>query len=188
MMKKPCVCIFGSYKDVEEAERQEVFKLGALLAESGYTVISGGFGGTMEDISRGVKSAGGKTIGITYYKNGKCSGKSANAYIDEEIAASDIFKRIKLMMEKSDAFIVFSGGTGTLLELAAVLEYMNKGLMDFKPVIAMGKYWKPVAGVLSSEPVLNIPGAGEKGLSSCADLVIFVSSARDVMEELKKRA
>lgn len=186
-MEKLCVCTFGSYKDIGESQRQEVVKLGEMLACAGYTVISGGFGGTMEDISRGVKAAGGKTIGITYYRNKNAPVRKANVYIDEEIVACGIFERIRLMMEKSDAFVIFSGGTGTLLELASVLEYMNKGFMDFKPVIMMGRYWKPVVDILNAEPLLNDSFAREKGLSSCADLVVFAQDAQGVMDVLKKR-
>ncbi|MFH1691183.1 MAG: LOG family protein [Candidatus Omnitrophota bacterium] len=185
-MKKN-ICTFGSYKEIDCLAREEILKLGVLLAQNGYTVVSGGFGGTMEDISRGAKSVGGKTIGVTYYKDGKRLGKRANAYIDEEIVASDIFERIKLMMEKSDAFVVFPGGTGTLLELAALFEYMNKGFMDFKPVIMMGQYWRPVIEVLRPEPLLNMAIARENGFLNCADLVTFVSSAQEAMEELIKK-
>ena len=62
------VCVFGSYKDLGKKVKEDIVKLGKLLAEKGYTVVNGGFGGTMEDISRGAKEAGGRTIGVTYYK------------------------------------------------------------------------------------------------------------------------
>ena len=64
-MKK--ICIFGSYKSLGKKD-EKIVKLGRLLAEKGFEVITGGFGGTMELISRGAKTAGGKTIGVTYYK------------------------------------------------------------------------------------------------------------------------
>ncbi len=181
------VCTFGSYKELSVSERQEVINLGRLLAESGHVVISGGFGGTMEDISRGAKSGGGRTVGVTYYKktqDGLRDGRSANAYIDEEIVAVDIFDRIKIMLENSDAFILFSGGTGTLLELAAVVEYMNKGLMAFKPFIAMGSYWKPIFDILRKEPLLNDVFKREYGFLNCADLITFASNAREVLDRL----
>ena len=62
------VCVFGSYKDLGKKEKENIIKLGRLLAEKGFEVVSGGFSGTMEDISRGAKEAGGKTLGITFYK------------------------------------------------------------------------------------------------------------------------
>ena len=149
------VCVFGSYKKLNGKNREDILKLGKLLAEKGFIVISGGFGGTMEDVSRGAKEAGGKTIGVTYYKQSD-STKSANKFIDEEIRTENIFERITTMMKKSDAFIVLPGGTGTLLELAAVAEHINKGMMDPKPVIALGKFWKPVMDSLIDNPISGL--------------------------------
>ena len=56
------VCVFGSYKSLGKKKREDIVRLGGLLAEKGIEVISGGFGGTMEDISRGAKKVGGKTL------------------------------------------------------------------------------------------------------------------------------
>ena len=57
------VSVFGSYKNLSKKEKENIVKLGRLLAEKGFEVVSGGFGGTMEDISRGAKEGGGNTIG-----------------------------------------------------------------------------------------------------------------------------
>ena len=72
------ICAFGSYKGLDN--REDIVRVGQLLAEKGYTVISGGFSGTMEDISKGAKSAGGKTIGITYYKKSTYAKKHDNKH------------------------------------------------------------------------------------------------------------
>jgi len=179
------VCVFGSYKDSGKIEKEAVVKLGKLLAEKGFEIISGGFGGTMRDVSKGAKTAGGKTIGVTYYKYEDVS-KRPNEYIDEEIKTKDIFERIDVMMEKSDAFIVLPGGTGTLLELAACLEHINKGLMKPKPIIALGNHWKDVIKTLSREPVLSEKARSARGALSCGDLVIFCDSVEKVIEKLSR--
>lgn len=160
------VCIFGSYKDI--AQKEDIVKLGKMLAENGFTTISGGFGGTMEDVSKGAKSADGKTIGVTYYKWKDKACKGANKYIDKEIETKDIFERIAKMMELSDAFIVLPGGTGTLLELSAVLEYINKGLSAPKPIIAYGSFWRSVV----------------ETASDCDKLVNFIDSIEDIVAKL----
>jgi len=170
MIKK--ICVFGSNKDT--AQKQDIIKLGRLLAEKGFTVISGGFGGTMEDISKGAKSAGGKTIGVTYYKSEDEGRKKANPYIDEEIETKDVFERIDTMMRLADAFIVLPGETGTLLELAAVLEHIYKGLMQPKPIIAFGDYWKSVIDGLNNEAIRKT--------------VTFVSSIDDIIGAFAKTA
>lgn len=181
-MKLKSVCIFGSYKDLSPTEKSEVVRLGKLLAEQGIEIISGGFGGTMEDISRGAKSAGGKTIGVTFYRWGEPKYSGANKYIDEEIIAENLWARIGIMLDKSDAFIIFPGGTGTLLELAAVLEHINKGLMAPKPVIAIGNFWKPVLQVLNNEPVFIDHLKQKHQITHCAELVTFVDNVDAAIE------
>ena len=178
------ICIFGSYRDLGKSERENVVKLGRLLAEKGFEVVSGGFGGTMEDVSRGAKEAGGKTIGVTYYKWQDKPYKGANKYIDEEIKTENIFERIDVMTKNSDAFIVLPGGTGTLLELAACLELVNKGLMEPKPIIALGNYWKSALEKLAREPVLSNEARVFSNALSCRDLVTFVSTPEEAVRKI----
>lgn len=182
-MKKKRVCVFGSYKDSGKIEKEAIVKLGKLLAEKGFEVVSGGFGGTMRDVSKGAKAAGGKTIGVTYYKYEDVS-KGPNEYIDEEIKTKGIFERIDVMIEISDAFIVLPGGTGTLLELAACLEHINKGLMKPKPIIALGNYWKNVIETLSTDPVLSEKARSARNALSCNDLVTFVDSPEEAVGKI----
>lgn len=169
-MKK--ICVFGTYKKLGDKEKNEIVRLGRLLAKNGFTVVSGGFGGIMEYVSQGAKSAGGKTIGITYYRPESDKGKKANEFVDEEIRAENIFDRISTMMRISDGFMVLKGGTGTLLELAAILEHINKGLIPPKPIIAVGTFWE---GVVSSLAYENTDG-----------LITFVKDADEAIAETLK--
>ncbi len=183
-MKK--ICVFGTYKEMGGGEREETVRLGRLLAEKGFAVVSGGFGGSMEDVSKGAKSAGGKTIGVTYYKYQDTS-KGANRYVDEEIKTKDIFHRIAKMMEISDGFIVLQGGTGTLLELAAVLEHINKGMMPPKPIVAIGGFWKGVAENLMSEEILDRDTRSSLNIKNCGELVVFAEDTYDAVSKLSAR-
>jgi len=175
------VCIFGSYKDLSQEKKEEIVRLGKLLAQMGITVMSGGFGGAMEDISRGAKSAGGKTIGVTCYPWGKERYKKANDFVDEEIEAKDFSERISIMLREADAFVVFPGGTGTLLELATVLEYVNKGLMEPKPIVALGDFCKRVFSCLKDEPIFS-KKLKEK-IGYCTELVKFTETADDCVKQ-----
>ena len=176
------VCVFGSYKSLGK-EKENTVKLGRLLAEKGFEVITGGFGGTMEDISRGAKEAKGKTIGVTYYKY-KNNSKKCNKYVDKEMVTKNIFERIEKMMELSDAFIILPGGTGTLLELAAVLEHVNKGLSKPKPIIAMGDYWKSVVERLAEESVLSEEARSVFNALFVSDLVAFAPTPEETVKLL----
>jgi uncharacterized protein (TIGR00730 family) len=180
------VCVFGTYKNLTESKRREIIRLGELLAKSGITVVSGGFGGAMEDVSRGAKQSGGKTIGVTYYKDKNKIKKRANPYIDREIEAEDIFKRIAVMMEISDGFVVMEGGTGTLLELAAVLEHINKGMMTPKPVIAVGNYWRDVMESLKREEILDERARRTFSIETCNQIVRVVGNAEEAVRELRR--
>ncbi|MBI3696025.1 MAG: LOG family protein [Acidobacteria bacterium] len=51
--------------------------------------------------------------------------------------------RLFALVEKGDGYVVLKGGTGTLLELAALWECLNKRAIDTRPCIAMG-FWTPV--------------------------------------------
>lgn len=183
-MKK--VCVFGTYKNLGKKEKDDIVKLGRLLAENGVVVVSGGFGGSMEDVSRGAKLGGGKTIGVTYYKYEGAS-KSANEFVDEEIKTKDIFERIGKMMEISDGFIVLQGGTGTLLELSALLEHINKGMMPPKPIVAIGDFWKGVLKNLSDEEILNIEAKRRFNVDNCSELVVFVKNVDEAVKKISER-
>ncbi len=172
------VCVFGTYKDLGKESREEIALLGSLLAGDGFTVVSGGFGGSMEDVSRGAKRVGGRTIGVTYYKKGDFR-KRANDYIDEEIRTTDIFERIENMMRISGGFIALRGGTGTLLELAAVLEHVNKGMMPPKPLAAVGDHWKDLAQNLRREPLLSGQARKQLKVSTCGDMIFFARNVRE---------
>jgi uncharacterized protein (TIGR00730 family) len=182
MTKK--VCVFGSYKDLKPQTKDETVRLGQMLAEKGVTVVSGGFGGVMEDISRGAKSGGGKTIGVTYYLHGKAAYKKPNSFVDEEIVTDSLTQRIEVMLNQADAFLVFPGGTGTMLELSTVLEYTNKGLMEPKPIILFSHFWKPLIGCLKNEPVYSKKIKAEGKIACCAELVTFVETAEECIERL----
>ena len=183
MIKK--VCVFGSYKDLKPEAKEQTIRLGQMLAKNGVTVISGGFGGVMEDISRGAKSAGGKTVGVTYYLNGKASYRKPNDYVDEEIVADSPSQRINIMLREADAFLVFPGGTGTLMELSTLLEYINKGLMAPKPIVLFGYFWEPLVSCLKSEPVYSKKIRSEGKIACCAELVAFAETAEECIEALK---
>ncbi len=181
------VCVFGTYKNLGKKEREDIVRLGKLLAEGGIAVVSGGFGGSMEDVSKGAKSAGGKTIGVTYYKDKDPSYKMANEFIDEEVRTKGIFERIDTMMKISDGFIALQGGTGTLLELAAILEHINKGMMPPKPIIAIGRFWKGVANNLSDENILSEKAKAKLNVTRCSELITFTKDVEEAAKEILKR-
>ena len=60
------VTVFGTrHSKPGDAEYEPARRLGKMIAEAGFGVITGGYGGAMEAASRGAHEVGGHTRGIT---------------------------------------------------------------------------------------------------------------------------
>ena len=141
MKAERIVTVFGSSRPKEgDRDYAEAHALGEALAQAGFAVCSGGYGGVMEAASRGAKDAGGKTYGITaeFFK------PKANAWIDVEIRLNTWQERLFELVRLGDAFVACKGGTGTLVELAVVWEMLNKAVIAGKPFAVLGDFWTPI--------------------------------------------
>ena len=141
MSAEKIVTVFGSSRPkAGDVEYEEARELGKLLAQRGFAVCSGGFGGVMEGVSRGAKEGGGKTYGVTaeFFK------RKANAWVDTEVRMETWDERLFELIRLADGFAVCKGGTGTLVELAVVWEMLNKSVIAGKPVVAVGDFWQPI--------------------------------------------
>lgn len=169
------VTIFGSSIISKNSdEYQKAFELGKLLGEAGFTVCNGGYGGIMEASAKGAKSVGGKTIGVItdFFE------KIPNKFNDETVISDSLVNRLQKLVELGDAYVVFRGATGTLVELALVWEYMIKSVMKEKPIIIIGDHWNPVIQVITDELT-------NEGLEEFTKFVIQVDSAKKCVEVLK---
>jgi uncharacterized protein (TIGR00725 family) len=135
------ITVFGSSRPREnEPDYEEALALGRALGESGFAVCSGGYGGVMEAVSRGAKSAGAKTYGVTaeFFK------PQVNRWVDAEIRMTTWQERLFELIRVAHGFVVCKGGTGTLVELAVVWEMLNKSVMAGKPMVVLGDFWTPI--------------------------------------------
>jgi len=123
------------------------YRVGALLAQAGFTIANGGYGGTMLAAAKGAAEAGGNIIGVT------CSAfrdSKANEYISREIVTDSFDERLDTLLKLGQAYVVLPGGTGTLLELAKVWELKNKGFLNAdKPIILVGGFWQPLLDLIA---------------------------------------
>ena len=139
---------FGSaFIQPDEPLYTEIVNLGANIAKAGFTICSGGYYGSMEAISKGAKSVNGKTIGISV----KGLERKVNEFIDENNQADNLMERIMKLINIADAYIIFKGGTGTLLEISAALELMNKKAMPEKKMIFYTDFWKNMIEILKQD-------------------------------------
>lgn len=117
-------------------------QLGRELAQAGFVVANGGYGGIMLGSAKGVGQSGGTVVGVTCsaFKN-----SVANEYVTREVVTGSLDERLDTLVKLGDGYVVLPGGTGTLLELAAVWELKNKRFLDrVRPIVLLGDFWKPL--------------------------------------------
>lgn len=142
------ITIFGSSIPRQGDEQYAAAeKLGELLALKGFNICSGGNLGIMEAVSKGAVRNNAKAIGITL----DTAGFTSNKYLTEKIICTSLFDRITKLIQYGDGYVILQGGTGTLLELAAVWELMNKDLLMIKPTACHSSLWREVVGLMNEQ-------------------------------------
>ncbi len=122
----------------------EAYELGKMLAEAGHTVLTGGYIGTMEAVSRGASEAGGHVIGVTCAEIERWRSVRANGWVKEEWRRETLMERLQVLVEGCDAAIALPGGPGTLTEIALTWNLMIVHSMPPKPLILTGAGWRSV--------------------------------------------
>src|SRR6266478_896600 len=139
--KTKIITVFGSSRPEEgHADYVEAVELGRALAEAGFAVCTGGYGGVMEGVSRGAREAGGRVLAVTssFFK------PRANRWVDEEMTMATWQERLFELVRLGDGYVACKGGTGTLVELAVVWEMLNKKAMEHRPFVVLGNFWQPI--------------------------------------------
>ena len=130
------VTVFGSgHMEENFSEYQKAVALGRYLAESGYEICNGGYGGIMEASARGAKQVGGKTLGIINQQ----APLHPNRWIDKVRVEKNWRDRLFCLIDTGDSYVFFDGGTGTLTELFTVWEMTNRKILA-KPILIYGAY------------------------------------------------
>ena len=73
--------------------------MGKLNGEAGFTVLTGGYIGTMEAASRGAAEAGGYVIGITCDQIEEWRPVSPNKWIHEERRFATLWERVNALID-----------------------------------------------------------------------------------------
>ena len=120
----------------------EACELGCLLASRGHTVLTGGYIGTMEAVSRGAAEAGGHVIGVTCDEIERWRPVKPNAWVQEERRFASMQERLNELVRACQAAIALPGGPGTLTEIALTWNLMIVQSIPKKPLILTGAGWK----------------------------------------------
>jgi hypothetical protein len=139
------VTIFGgSQPQLGSPAYEEAYTLGKLLAQSGHTVLTGGYIGTMEAVSKGANESGGHVIGVTCEEIEAWRSVKPNAWIKEERREKTLISRLERLINDADAAIALPGGPGTLTEIALMWNLMIVESIHRRPLILIGGGWQSV--------------------------------------------
>jgi uncharacterized protein (TIGR00730 family) len=144
MDRKRITVFGGSQPKHGDDEYQQAMRLGALLGSAGFTVLTGGYIGTMEAVSRGVAENGGHVIGVTCDEIEAWRPGRANPWVQEEMRCKTLRQRLYALIENCDAAIVMPGGIGTLAELSEMWSHLQTGIISPRPLILVGAGWQRV--------------------------------------------
>lgn len=137
------ISVFGSSAPQPGSADYEVARdLGRRLAQTGFTVQTGGYLGVMEGASRGANEAGGHVIGVTCIQIEEYRPLKANAWVKEEIQHPTLRERVLHLVDRCDGIVVMPGGIGTLSELALAWSFVQVGEIPPKPIIPVGGQWQ----------------------------------------------
>jgi uncharacterized protein (TIGR00730 family) len=137
------VSVFGGSKPKQgEIAYGEALRLGRLLAETGFTVLTGGYIGTMEAASCGAAQAGGHVIGVTCDEIERWRPVKPNQWVMEEIRFETLKQRLDALITKCDAAVALPGGIGTMQEIIVMWSQIQVHVIPSKPLILVGKAWR----------------------------------------------
>lgn len=143
------VVIYGASSErIAERFKTETFRLGQLLAEGGYTVVSGGGkAGLMRAAIEGAASAGGKTIGVL--PQFMIERDWQHPALSQMIVTESMHQRKHTMASLSCGAIACPGGCGTLEELMEIITWRQLGLFKGNVVIFnIDHYYDPLLEML----------------------------------------
>ncbi len=179
-LEEPLVAVFGSARTKpESACYQEAVKVGKLLVDNGYGVITGGGPGIMGAANRGASEAGGTSIGLNIELPME---QHPNQFQSISLSFRYFFVRKVGFLKYSTAIIIFPGGFGTIDEMAEVLTMIQTNKINTVPVILVGKkFWKGMIDWINGTML-------DDGMISQDDLKLFqlVDSAEEAVEYLKE--
>jgi uncharacterized protein (TIGR00730 family) len=148
---------------------QQAYELGRLLAEAGHAILSGGYVGTMEAVSKGASEAGGHVIGVTCDEIERWRESKANPWVKEERHFATMQERLNELVRACDAAIALPGGPGTLTEIALTWNLMIIDSIARKPLILVGEGWYRTLETFILSQQANVPSSHRKMLAFAAN-------------------
>ena len=148
----PAISVFGSARTRPDDPLYECAqRIGELLVDRGYAVITGGGPGMMEAANRGAWKAGGTSIGLGIELPHE---QGMNQWVNLGINFRYFFARKTMFVKYSQGFIVMPGGFGTMDELFESATLVQTGKIRSFPVVLVGTdYWSGLVDWIRSAMV-----------------------------------
>jgi uncharacterized protein (TIGR00730 family) len=161
MNKLKSICVFcGARPGNDPSFVEEARKFGKLLAENSIRLVYGGGDcGIMGEVANSVMKAGGRVTGV--FPVGLKNLENEHKGLSEIIIVDSMHERKFLMFEKSQAFVTFPGGFGTMDETFEIITWRQLRFHE-KPVIMYNHkgYYDPWMGLIDS--IIGNGFAGEE--------------------------
>jgi hypothetical protein len=169
----------GSQPKPDSPAYEQARQLGELLAQHGHIVLTGGYIGTMEAVSRGAHEAGGHIIGVTCAEIERWRGVGANQWVKEECRNETLLERLQFLVQECDAAIALPGGPGTLAEISLMWNLMIVESMHRRPLVLVGNGWQSVLDQFFKTFDMYIP-------ASQRELVRFAKDVQTAVKMIEK--
>ncbi|MDO9262664.1 MAG: TIGR00730 family Rossman fold protein [Desulfosalsimonadaceae bacterium] len=137
---EPAVCFFGSARmKSTDLYYQKTVELAGMLAENGFTIITGGGGGIMEAANKGAAEKNGRSVGLNIVLPME---QAPNPYSNIKVEFNYFFVRKVMFVKYAMAYIIMPGGFGTLDEMFEAITLIQTHRVKPFPVILFGsEYW-----------------------------------------------
>lgn len=178
----PAITIFGGARIPQDSpDTKTARELARMLANEGFSIITGGGPGIMEAANRGaidfaeecniekkqcaqkIVSAG---IGVI-----QLNLEKTNPYTQRYIELPYFFARKWLLVRYAVGFIIFPGGFGTMDELSEILTLIQTHKMNVAPIVLVGRsFWEPLMTWVNGQLLAHgLIGPDDVHLMSCVD-------------------
>ena len=140
---KRLVSVFGSARTKpDDPVYQDCVRLGELLTDGGYGVLTGGGPGIMEAANRGAWNKNGDSVGLNIKLPME---QHPNTYQTESLDFRYFFVRKVCFLKYAVGIVVYPGGFGTIDEFSEALTLIQTSKVRTVPLVAVGKeYWGPL--------------------------------------------
>lgn len=178
------VCVYcGASSRVADVHKEAAHALGDGLARRGIRMVyGGGRVGLMGIAADAAIAAGGEVVGII--PEHIQSAEIEHTGLTELHVVDSMHTRKRMMVERSDAFVILPGGLGTLDEAFEILTWKQLQLHDKPIVIAdVDGYWRPLLGLIDHMVAQGFARIDRSALYRVADQIDGVFQALEGMPD-----